>query len=982
MLANPAELEQLLQQMPAERVGKGTHVVAGKRPETQLAPPGEQPAAEAPATGSSGEFEIEPPAGVVQEKSGVSSGEFELGEAPPKSDTGSDELIELQIPEEIKGSSGDLLEEVSLEGSSGNLLESVRHIREVGSSGDLLEGVHDASLEGSSGSLTEEKPAPAADRPPDEGDPFDVSHLIGDDTSSMVNLAEDLPGGEVRSSEREGSAAGISEPTSADVAASFLEEETRHPQASGESSAVDLISNPAAEVATRRRRGEAGRVPPEAEGMAWEEPEAVVVEEDRPIARREAPAAAAKPRYASRWIGGGLIGVGVGVAACVALWFAGIEPPASWRGASSTANPPLTPSNPPGVPTNPVVPPPAAPMARDDFRALQERGDFVKLREEQIPDGKDAEHADRLAARGEAEWLLFVQNWRKTKANQPIDGNDEVVQKALNDLNRAKTPQAQFWLGQIKEGTGDLAGARQVYTESLAQFKDNPQAQRLFQTALDRLDVLGEAPVTAPPAEKTGALQRPGRGENEPIALLLVALQGREGAAGAAADTEAGSHFWRAAKLAKEQNYDQALAELKQARDAHDRRRFERLRKSQNPTSDPNEEIFLRACDELRAYWQIRQSLSKGGYLDLAKQPDPVKAIDKLVADAKAPKSSDGGMQLVIDRLKKDKDVASAEPDLKDAGKGIDLLLEAKKKKEAQLQAVQASLQDAKYISDQQTDVAKGLQQLLKEKKEAGDTVAATTKVLESAKYVGPDQPSIAKGLEKLVADKVAAEDAAKTAAPQLKSANETLAAVAAKLAGAKLVATDARGADLVKGVEKALQTSDGSMTASLVGILGDFTRAGADAGARLASVADRAIRTIRESLANVSSVTAPETSIPAMPVRFEDLTVPNPLRAERQYAKGLNHYWAGRYSAAERALAEAVRLAGPSGRDARYFYFLGLARLAQGRGGEAITDFRQAGELERLNRPGRATVALTLERVQGEPRRFLERYGREQQAR
>ena len=58
-------------------------------------------------------------------------------------------------------------------------------------------------------------------------------------------------------------------------------------------------------------------------------------------------------------------------------------------------------------------------------------------------------------------------------------------------------------------------------------------------------------------------------------------------------------------------------------------------------------------------------------------------------------------------------------------------------------------------------------------------------------------------------------------------------------------------------------------------------------------------------------------------------------------------------------------------GNDARYFYFLGLSRLAQG-SREAMEDFDEAAQLERAGKPDRAAVSTALERVQGPMRRAL----------
>jgi tetratricopeptide (TPR) repeat protein len=101
---------------------------------------------------------------------------------------------------------------------------------------------------------------------------------------------------------------------------------------------------------------------------------------------------------------------------------------------------------------------------------------------------------------------------------------------------------------------------------------------------------------------------------------------------------------------------------------------------------------------------------------------------------------------------------------------------------------------------------------------------------------------------------------------------------------------------------------------------------------------------------------------------RPESLTVPDPAQAERHYAAGLNFFFARRYPEAEKEFLGAVE---NDNADARYYYYLGLSRLAQGKR-DAFEDFDQAGRLERRGRPDRAAVSAALERIQGPMRRVL----------
>jgi hypothetical protein len=101
---------------------------------------------------------------------------------------------------------------------------------------------------------------------------------------------------------------------------------------------------------------------------------------------------------------------------------------------------------------------------------------------------------------------------------------------------------------------------------------------------------------------------------------------------------------------------------------------------------------------------------------------------------------------------------------------------------------------------------------------------------------------------------------------------------------------------------------------------------------------------------------------------RTETLTRADPVKAERHYSAGVNLFFGRSYAKAEKELLAAVE---NDSADARYYYFLGLARLAQGKQ-EAYDDFEQGARLEELNRPYRAAISAALERVQGRLRRVL----------
>ncbi len=88
-----------------------------------------------------------------------------------------------------------------------------------------------------------------------------------------------------------------------------------------------------------------------------------------------------------------------------------------------------------------------------------------------------------------------------------------------------------------------------------------------------------------------------------------------------------------------------------------------------------------------------------------------------------------------------------------------------------------------------------------------------------------------------------------------------------------------------------------------------------------------------------------------------------NLAEGEKDYANGVNFYFDGDYVSAERALTDAIA---NNNLDARYYYFLGLARLALGKTREAQEDLDQGAALERAGRPASPAVSAALERIQG----------------
>jgi tetratricopeptide (TPR) repeat protein len=93
---------------------------------------------------------------------------------------------------------------------------------------------------------------------------------------------------------------------------------------------------------------------------------------------------------------------------------------------------------------------------------------------------------------------------------------------------------------------------------------------------------------------------------------------------------------------------------------------------------------------------------------------------------------------------------------------------------------------------------------------------------------------------------------------------------------------------------------------------------------------------------------------------------------AHVSYAKGLAAFQHQRYPEAAEAFQAAIQA---DAKDARYHYYLGLARWSLGKREAAAGDFQEGSRLERENKPSQVFIQLALERIEGEQLAVLNRY-------
>jgi tetratricopeptide (TPR) repeat protein len=590
-----------------------------------------------------------------------------------------------------------------------------------------------------------------------------------------------------------------------------------------------------------------------AESEMAEEP-AATEEEGPSEGMAEEPSAepAPAPRSAGKAVpmaGGWLLGAAMTAAAAAALWFFDLLP-------ARTPTRPAAPGR-PAVAEAPTLEGAHGRLASGDYQeALKLFG--------QLEQG-NTDNPGLLASRGEALWLSSLQQLAAEKKPLTRDELTKIpeVARAKEDLTKAsgQNPDALYWLGEIQGLMDGPDAARATYQKGLQQF---PTQKQRFQAALDALD------INAPEKGAAGARLTPEPGSSVAAywrAVALIALQGQPpagggqpmppqgggaqppagdqpGAGATSPEDEAGYHFLQAVKLAQQNKYTEALAALKEARSLHEQRRFSRLRKAQNPLSDPTEQIFLRACDELTVFWQIREKLAESDLLARDKRATPAEilqamtkltgAAKELVTQLKAENYDTSNLASAVKQLLEDKtkaqsdrkseskriaDILAAlkEANVKsdDALTGVQELEKIRKAKEKQLDDVLAALKTAGVKAD---DPVKGVADLDGLKK-AEEKKLATVLTLVKDAGIKADDPI--RAVEAAVADR--------------KEANDTVDNVRKQLVGHKYLPATSTRPDVPKGVEHVLHDVDHPVVVALTNLADDLSGLGGKVGQEVA---------------------------------------------------------------------------------------------------------------------------------------------------
>lgn len=327
---------------------------------------------------------------------------------------------------------------------------------------------------------------------------------------------------------------------------------------------------------------------------------------------------------------GGFIGAGIAVAACTGIYLSGAIPN-----------------------KKPTTPAPVQNVAANQTGGAGETG------------ANPIEQPPPATVPGQGR--LFAKLQQLGKANATVAAADDAdLRRAREELNgvannaeAAKTPhgeleavRATIYLGISHQIANERDQARKVYEAGMKKF---PKYAATFQGALDRLDATETRPG--------GVSRRITPAEAEQLLLAVVLLQADPPAR---PEPEAGDYFWKAVKLAQTGHYAEATQQIALARAVHVKQAKLAPGGGLNPLSDPLHEIFPRACDDLKAYWELRAAIySNKAVAELMKKDGPDKALTELAKRASA------AVTLMSDLNAANEKLTKAEAGYKDASEKL-----------------------------------------------------------------------------------------------------------------------------------------------------------------------------------------------------------------------------------------------------------------------------------------------------------------------
>jgi tetratricopeptide (TPR) repeat protein len=578
-----------------------------------------------------------------------------------------------------------------------------------------------------------------------------------------------------------------------------------------------------------------------------------------------------------------------------------------------------------------------------------------------------------------AETDLTAAVKQGSEANAPLEDQQSGVRAALH-------------LGLIKETAGDMAGALGVYADAATKF---PSAKRVFDTATTRVKLMAK-----PDANRTSQLSPKDIENLLNAAVMTSVLLAKAEDKPAADDEEAGFLYWDAANAATAGKFEEAGKLIDKAKAAHDKRRLKLVGKNANPLSDPQEQIFLRSCDDLKELYTLKASLyASPSTVDIAKKDGSAKALDAAL-----------GMGKKVETLQTELKTATASAttagkkltEAEAKAKEIATKLETSEKqlKDAQTETLKIAQDGKQKIDDIMKDYLASKKTIEEKTMALATTETQLTKAKAEAKTAAT---AIDTAWAELVKNKVVEENADRAKLPTIikdlaltstsgdaKKAAEAIKALQVKLDDSAAMVTKLETAKVEQSIMMAnsikasdaklaeadrklidLKASIGEQIKTAVAKAETGSKEKIDALNRQLTDLEKSFVLEKTALQSKFATQLREARSGATPIITVAETVTLTL-AGKQLAEGITSFNARNYATAEQRLNDSIK-SNPA--DARAWYFLGLSQYQQGRVEDAKKAFRTGADFESRNKPNARTVGDALERVQFSLRGILAEY-------
>ncbi len=448
----------------------------------------------------------------------------------------------------------------------------------------------------------------------------------------------------------------------------------------------------------------------------------------------------AEPRRGGKggWVGGTLVGMVLAGGACAGAYFGGFIPNTQ----QNTAKVPQPKPTDPDAPDTDTGTGGKQPTAADISAAIRS-GDVATAKK--LAAASKDKSPMLQAAQGEAELFSLVQEHKEgtsIAANPALKTAVSKLQGFIDDPKLGKSAEeekaavkATIQLGIVFQLAGENGNAVKLYLRAKDKY---PKYASTFEAALDRLEETAP-PVAVPMPDGSSRRLTPADARQ---LLLATTLLLQDDPPVKEDTTEAGVFFWKAVRLAKTDNYTEAVEVIKKAKAAHIKQAKTMAGRGLNPLSDPLEQIFPRSCDDLKAYWELQAAISENKTVAEAfKKDGAMKALGELE------KKAAGAVKLMTDLKESTEKLTVAAKDLKDAK---DLVAKVEKEfkeaEEAKLTAekkLEAEEKARKGADEIVMGIVKELQtaKLLPEKYDSAELLAAQKRALDRA--TGPALSSL-----------------------------------------------------------------------------------------------------------------------------------------------------------------------------------------------------------------------------------------------